>query len=187
MMTSLMPSVAAAALSSWPRTRPRSPPGTSAGSLIDPFSPCEAQSSTTRAPPLAARASVPPQASDSSSGCAKIARIVRPASGRSGEIVVLRAGTVALCVLYQAFVDRDILVDHAVDAEPLDGALPDTAPVEVEDARQLVGHLLEILEHQAGHAVVHDLPHRAAIERGHRCAARHRLGEHQPERLARLD
>src|SRR5580704_4223665 len=142
-----MPSAAAAARSSAARTRPRSPSsGTSPGSLIAPFSPCDAQSSTTRAPPLAARASVPPQASDSSSGCAKIARIVRPASGRSGEAGELRAGTVPLCVRHQSFVDRDVLVDHAVDPEPLDGALPDAAPVEVEDARQLVGHLFEVLE-----------------------------------------
>ena len=43
-----------------------------AGSLTDRASPCDAHITTTRQPASASRASVPPHASDSSSGCAKM-------------------------------------------------------------------------------------------------------------------
>ena len=46
----------------------------------------------------------------------------------------------------------------------------------------LADHLFDVAEHPAGDAIVHDLPHGAAVQRGHRRAARHRLGEDQAER-----
>src|SRR5690349_18671490 len=105
-----MPSTLAASCSSQARTLARSDPATSAGSPTVPFSPRDAQSRTTRAPASARRASVPPHASDSSSGCAKIARIVRPEKSGSAD---------------DALIDRDVLVHHALDTEPLDRALVD--------------------------------------------------------------
>src|SRR5450759_2982189 len=165
-MTSATPSTAAASRSSRVRTSPRSPSGTSEGSLIEPASPREAHSTMTRAPASARRASVPPHASDSSSGCAKIPRTVRPARGRASS---------ATMRLHDPTVDGDVFIDHASGAEARDGALAHAPAIEVEDARQLVDHLLEVLEDQAGDAFVHDLPHGAAIEGGDRRAARHRL------------
>src|SRR5881397_3969009 len=154
MATSETPSTAAASRSSLVRTRPRSPSGTRAASLIDPRSPRVAHSSTMLAPASAARASVPPQASDSSSGCAKTARIVRPASGRSTTML-----------LHDALIDRDVLVDHAGRAEPRDGPVPDAPTIQIEHTRQLVHHLLEVGEHDPGHAVVDYFTNRATIER----------------------
>src|SRR5262245_57080694 len=180
MITSATPSTAAASRSSRSRTRPRSPSGTSAGSLIEPASPRDAHSSTTRAPASARRASVPPHASDSSSGCAKIPSTVRPARGGPSR---LPSGTTAL---HETRVRVEIAVDHPLDAEAFDRALADTAPIEIEHARQLVGHLLEVLEDHPGHPMIHDFTDRALVERGDRRAAGHRLGEHQPERLASL-
>ena len=153
---------------------------TSAGSLTDPRSPREAHSSTTRAPASASRASVPPHASDSSSGCAKTARTVRPTTPSDQ----LSSATVRLDDL---LVDRHVLVDHALDAEARDGALADAPAIEREHARQAGRHLVEVVEDDAGDAVVDDLADGAAIERGDRRAAGHRFGEHQPERLARLN
>src|SRR5438132_4708756 len=138
------------------RTRPRSPSGTRDGSQIDPRSPRVAQSSTTFAPASAARASVPPHASDSSSGCAKTPRIVRPASwpGGSGfrrtfasslRTRLTRRGD-------EPAVDGDVFVDHALDSEACHGAIANPAAVEIEHARQLVDHVLQVLEHSAGDA-----------------------------------
>src|ERR1019366_368745 len=177
-MTSATPSTVAASRSSRTRTTPRSPSGTSAGSLIEPASPCEAQTMTTRAPASASRASVPPQASDSSSGWAKIPSTVRPSSGRKRS---------AMMRLHDPLVYGDVFVDHPARPEPRDRALVHAAAIEVEDARQVVDHLLEVLKDHAGDALVHHFAHRAAIERGDRRAARHRLGQHQAERLARLN
>src|SRR5262252_1298949 len=181
MITSATPSTAAASRSSRSRTPPRSPSGTSEGSLIDPASPRDAQSSTTRAPESASFASVPPQASDSSSGCAKIPSTVRPASGRCS---MLPSGTTTL---HETRVHVDVAVDHPLDAEARDRALANPAPIEVEHARQLVGHLLEVLEDHPGHPMIDDFTDGTAIEGGDRRSAGHRLGEHEPERLARLD
>ena len=69
---------AAASRSSCGADAPESPSRAGRRSLTDPRSPRDAHSSTTRAPASASRASVPPQASDSSSGWAKTARMVRP-------------------------------------------------------------------------------------------------------------
>src|SRR5947208_5573225 len=149
-----MPSTAAASASSRVRTPARSPSGTSAGSLIDPDSPRDPQRSTTRAPASASRASVPPHASDSSSGCAKTARTVRPASGRSTTML-----------LHDTKIDRDVLFDHAGRAEPRDGPLADAPTIQIEQTRQLVHHLLEVGEHHPGHAVVDYFTNRATIER----------------------
>src|SRR5262249_45905240 len=162
MITSATPSTAAASRSSRARTPPRSPSGTSAGSLTDPASPCVAHSSTTRAPAWASRASVPPQASDSSSGCGKTPRTVRPASGRRSA---LASGTMTL---HQPRVHLDVAVDHPLDAEASDGALADAMTIEIEHPRQLVGHLFEVLEDHPGHPMVDDFAHRAAIEGGDR-------------------
>src|SRR5581483_11674278 len=152
------PRTAAASLSSCERTAPRSLPSRSDGSATDPRSPREAHRSTTRAPPSASRASVPPQASDSSSGWAKTARTVRPASDRPGSAA---AGTMGL---HDSAVDGDVLADHARDAEPLDGAIAHPAAVERQHARQVRGHLLQIAEHDPGHAVVDEFAHGAAVE-----------------------
>src|SRR6266851_7425834 len=132
-----MPSTAAASRSSRARTTPRLPSGTSAGSLIEPASPCDAHSRITLAPASASRASVPPQASDSSSGCAKMPSTVRPARERRLSATV---------GLHDPGVDGDILVDHACRAETGDGAIAHATAIEIEDARQVVGHLLEALE-----------------------------------------
>src|SRR5207344_515596 len=135
-MTSAAPRTAQASLSSLTRTRPRSPSGTSAGSLHDPASPCDAHTITTRQPASARRASVPPQASDSSSGWAKMPSTVRPASGSAA----LGSGTMGL---HDPVVDGDVLVDHAPGAEPRDRALVHPAAIEVEHARQSADHFLE--------------------------------------------
>src|SRR4051794_4563615 len=181
-MTSAQPSTAAASRSSRTRTVPRSPSGTSAGSLIDPASPCEAQTITTRQPASASRASVPPQASDSSSGWAKMPSTVRPARG-SG----LASGASGTVGLHDPGVDGDVFVDHALGAEAGDRALVHAASIEIEDARQTAHHRLEVVEDQSGHALVDDFADRAAVEGDHWRAAGHCFGEHQPERLARLD
>src|SRR5215467_11060212 len=118
-----MPSTAAASRSSRVRTWPRSPSGTSVGSLIDPDSPREAHITTTRAPASASRASVPPQASDSSSGCAKIARIARPAKSTDSGMRP---------PFDDVLVHGHVLVDHALDAEPFDGALANAPAIQAE-------------------------------------------------------
>src|SRR6185503_13649409 len=163
-MTSATPSTDAASRSSVTRTAPRSPSGTSAGSLIDPDSPREPQSSTTRAPASASRASVPPHASDSSSGCAKTASTVRPAAALSGTVR-----------LHDAPVNGEVFVGHPPGAEPGDRALANDAAIEIEDAGQLVCHLLEILVHDSGDTVVDDFAHGAFVERGDGRSACHRL------------
>src|SRR5712691_13559136 len=173
-----MPSTAAASRSSRARTAPRFPSGTSAGSLIEPASPCDAHSRITLAPASASRASVPPQASDSSSGCAKMPSTVRPArESRLSATVGLR----------DLGVDGHIIVDHACRAEPGDGALVHATAIEIEDPRQIVGHLLEIVENHSGDAFFDDLSNGAAIEGGDRRAAGHRLRQDEAERLARLN
>src|SRR5206468_48833 len=114
------------------------------------------------APASAARASVPPQATDSSSGCAKTARIVRPA--RPGVSV----STLVIAPLHEPPIDGDILIDHAPRAEARDRPSADAAAIEIEDARELVRHLLEILEDEAGHSLVHHFADRATVECGDR-------------------
>src|SRR5262245_36333203 len=178
-MTSAMPRTAAASCSSRVRTPARSPSGTSAGSLTEPRSPRDAHISTTRAPASERRASVPPQASDSSSGCAKTARTVRPSRWRSA--LRFTAG------LHETIVDRDVFLDHAPGAEACHRALVDALAIEIEHTSEVVDHLLEILEDDAGDPVVDHFPYRAAIERGDRRAAGHRFGQDQAERLTRLD
>src|SRR3954469_22012573 len=162
-MTSATPSTAAASRSSRTRTCPRSPSGTSAGSLIDPASPCDAQTITTRQPASERRASVPPQASDSSSGWAKMASTVRPARGSAA----LASGTMGL---HDPGVDGDVLVHHPLGTEPGNGLLVHAAAIEVEHAGQSVSHLLEIVEDEAGDPLVDHFSDGAAIERDHRGA-----------------
>src|SRR5439155_5250026 len=147
-MRSAMPSTRAASCSSSVRTRARLPSGTSAGSLTDPFSPREAHINTTRAPASDSRASVPPQASDSSSGCAKTASTVRPASERESS---------ATMRLHESTVHVDVLVHHACGAEPRHGAIVHARAIEIEHTLQLVHHLLQVFEHDAGDAIVDDL------------------------------
>src|SRR6185503_1495418 len=131
------------------RTPARSPSGTRDGSLIDPRSPREAQSSTTFTPPSASRAIVPPQVSDSSSGWANTIRTVG-ASTASGTMR-----------LDHAFVDREVAVHHSGDAESRHRLRVDPPPIQIEHPRQLVDHLFEIVEDEAGHAVVDDFTHGA--------------------------
>src|SRR5258707_6676602 len=125
-----MQSTAGAARSSLTRTAPRSPRETSAGSLIEPDSPRDAHMSTMRAPASAARASVPPQASDSSSGCAKTARIVRPASESA-------VGTMRLD---HTAVDGLVLLGHPFRAETRERLLAHLLPVQLEQPRHPLGH-----------------------------------------------
>ena len=76
---------------------------------------------------------------------------------------------------------------HAHRAEAGDAAVAHALAVEREDPRQPLLHRRFGREHEAGHAVLDDFTHGAAIERGDRCTARHRLGEHQSERFTGLD
>src|SRR5712692_7319604 len=181
-----MPRTLAASRNSRVRTEPRSPFGASAGSLVEPASPREAQKTTTRAPASEARANVPPHASDSSSGCAKTPRMVRPVrfAAARGSRRSSGAGTTGL---EHMTVYRFVFGSHAFKSETCEGPLADTAPIELEDPRQSGRHLFHVLEHEAGDALVHDLSHGAAIESGHRRAAGHRLNEHEPERLRLLN
>src|SRR5947209_10858941 len=128
---------------------------------------------TTRTPASASRASVPPHISDSSSGWANTARTER---ARASDGVALPSA--CLMPLDDAPVDVDALADHPRRAESGDRALADAPAIEIEDARQLVRHLLEIVVHDPRDAVVDHLADGAAIERRHRRAAGHRLGEH---------
>src|SRR4051812_40342913 len=147
-----MPRIRAAACSSRERMQGRSPSDRSARSLTAPFSPREAHSSTTRAPPSARRASVPPHAMDSSSGWAKTARMVRPAkSGASG--------------LEDALIDGDVLTYHSIDTEPRHRAFADAPAIKTERTRQVFHHLAKIAEDEARHPVVDHLAHSAEIER----------------------
>src|SRR5262249_50524865 len=182
-ITSATPRTAAAALSSRARTRPRSPSGTSAGSLIDPASPRDAHSRITRTPASDSRAIVPPHASDSSSGCANTQSTVRPASGRSVSEFV----STATAGSDDVRVDVDVFVDHACGAETLDRARAHAAAGQGGHARQIVGHLFEIVEDHPPDSPGPHFPHGAAIERGDGRAARHGLGEDEPEGLARLN
>src|SRR5206468_10813065 len=104
--------------------RPRSPSGRSAGSPTAPFLPRGAHSTATPAPASERRASVPPHASDSSSGWAKTARTSWPASSFSD-----------MAGLRNIVIDALVLPDHPIDAKPRDGALADAEAIEREDAR----------------------------------------------------
>src|SRR5215471_13293404 len=168
-----MPSTLAASYSSRARTAARSWPSSSARSLIDPFSPRDAQISTTRAPASASRASVPPHAIDSSSGCANTTRNVRPA--RSGALG-----------LNDALIDGHVFVDHSTDAEAFHRPFANHTAVECEDPAEILDHLAEIAEDHAGHAVIDDLANSAKIQRNDRRPARHGFGEYETERLACL-
>src|SRR3954470_24766960 len=120
-ITSEIPRIAAASRSSRVRTSARSPSASSAGSLTDPDSPRDPHISTTRTPASDSRASVPPHASDSSSGWAKIARtVLRALSGTMG--------------LHEPGVYGDVLVDHPLDAEACDGAVVHALAIEREHA-----------------------------------------------------
>src|SRR5262249_16692889 len=147
-MTSATPSTSAASWNSRTRTAPRSPAVTSDGSLIDPRSPRDPHMSTTRTPASAKRANVPPHISDSSSGCANTASTVRIGAL---EVALLSA---AMVILDDAPIDLQVLVDHPRRAEARDRALADAPAIEIEDARQLVRHLLQVLEHDSGHPIV---------------------------------
>src|SRR5882724_1789156 len=144
--TSATPSSRAATPSSRTRTRPRS--GTTDGSLDEPASPLEAQTTTTRAPASAARARVPPQASDSSSGCAKIASTVRPSRHRSG------AGTVRLD---EPLIDRFVTGHHPLDGELGHGVRVHAPPIEIEDAGKAGYQLIQRAEREAGQTFIDDL------------------------------
>src|SRR5262245_40009277 len=179
MINSLRPSVAAASWSSRARTRPRSAFWT--GLLNPPSSPCDAHRSTTRTPASDSRASVPPQASDSSSGWAKMARTVRPL--RTDPL----AGDRSMMRLHELLVRGHVLVHHAVRPEASSGVFANSPAVEVEHAAQPVGHLLQILEDHSRDPVVNDFANRAAIEGRDWRSTRHGLGQDETERLRRLN
>src|SRR5580765_6243324 len=178
MITSATPRIRAASRSSRVRALARSSPATREPSLQEPRSPREAQITTTRAPASERRASVPPQASDSSSGWAKTARTVRPEkSGASG----MRPSS------DDALIDLEVPVDHAFHAESRDGSLADAPAIQTEYSRKPVGHLIEIAEDHAGDRVVHHFSHGAAVQRGHRSTAGHGFRQHQAKRFSRLN
>src|SRR4029450_758779 len=85
-----------------------------------------------------------------------------------------------------SIVDGDVLVDHAIDTEPGNRASAHLTPVEIEHTREPIRHGFQVVEHDTGAAVFHDLAHGAAIESGDGCPAGHRLGQDETERLARL-
>src|SRR6187200_908104 len=99
----------------------------------------------TRTPASASRASVPPHASDSSSGCAKTAR--------TGRLLL------ATMCIHDPAVDADIFIDHAVGPEARHRMLPHSTPIEREHPRQRGHHLVEVLDDEAGDAVVDHLAH----------------------------
>src|SRR4030095_8220775 len=86
-----------------------------------------------------------------------------------------------------SIVDGDVLVNHAIDAEPGNCASAHLPPVEVANAPESIRHGFQVVEHDTSDAVVHDLAHGAAVESGDGCPARHRLGQDQTARLARTD
>src|SRR5262245_3250024 len=147
-----MPRIVAASSSSFVLTRPRLSSGTSVGSLMDPRPPLDAQMSTTRAPASARRASVPPHASDSSSGCAKIARTVRPASVASVPATLASSKGVI-----QLFVFRD----HPLDTEARDGMLANAASTEGHRTWEVGHHSIETVRDDAGDTVVYDFTNRS--------------------------
>src|SRR5262245_50302167 len=159
----------------------RSPSATSVGSLMKPRSTRDAHTSTVCAPRSANRASVPPHASDSSSGWAKTARIVRP-SKLSGS-----PGVCATVSLHEVAVNGHVFLDHAIAPELGNGALTDARAIDAKHARQTTHHLLQIVEHHAGQAFVHHFAHSAAVECGHGRTAGHRLCQDEPERFAFLN
>src|SRR5438477_9106290 len=101
---------------------------------MEPASPRDAHSSTTRTPASASRASVPPHASDSSSGWAKTASTVRPARP------VGSSGTRATVRLHDPFVHGDVFIHHPRDAKPLHRPLVDAPAVEGQHPTELIGH-----------------------------------------------
>src|SRR5438876_9583832 len=107
---------------------------------MKPRSPRDAHSRTVDAPRSANRANVPPHASDSSSGWAKTARIVRPA--RLG----VSRGVHATVSLHKTPVNGHVLVHHAVAAEPGDRALTHTPTIDREHVRQTVHHFVQAAE-----------------------------------------
>src|SRR4029453_15069022 len=85
-----------------------------------------------------------------------------------------------------SIVDGGVLVDHAIDTEPGNRASAHLTPVEIEHTREPIRHGFQVVEHDTGDAVFHDLAHGAAIESGDGCPAGHRLGQDETERLPRL-
>src|SRR5439155_25316972 len=117
-----MRSTPAASRNSRVRTAPRSPFDASAGSPVEPASPRDAQKTTTRAPASEARARVPPHASDSSSGCAKTPRMVRPARLAEARSARLSSGA-GTTGLEHMTVYRFVFGGHAFKSETREGLL----------------------------------------------------------------
>ena len=140
------------------------------------------RAATTRAPSSASRASVPPHASDSSSGCANTARTVRPERHRSLSLPWPRE-------LARGSGDRPLRIRRPSDrrrtARPTRSWTRRRSSANTRSSPATMSSRSR--KHDAGHVVVHDLAHRAAVERRHRRAARHRFGQHEAERFARLN
>ena len=84
----------------------------------------------------------------------------------------------------QALVDRDVLVDHALRAEPRDPRSRTRRRSSANTAPARLHRVFEIAEHMPVTPSSTTSRTGAAVERRHRRAAGHRFGEHQPERLA---
>src|SRR5213076_3287827 len=110
----------------------------------------------------------------------------RPARLGSPGMLALRSGFVT-ARLHEPSIHGHVLIHHPLDAEARDRPFTDAPAIQFEHARQIVDHLFEIGEDASRNAFVHDLADGSAIERSDWSAARHRFGEDEPERLARLN
>src|SRR6478609_6460327 len=164
-MTSCTPSAAAAAVSSQARARPSTSSRPVRSALS---SPCVAHMMTTRA-------------SDSSSGCAKTASTTCPS--KAGAAVATSACSP---LVDDAPEGVDVAVDHRHDAKSTDRFGVNVSAIQGQHSREAVHHRVNVAEHAAGHAIVHELADGAAIERRDRRAARHRFRKNEPERLTGL-
>src|SRR4051812_18655737 len=178
MMTSRAPSAAAASLSSAARVRASAASRPVRSALS---SPCVAHMMTTRAPESTRRASVPPQASDSSSGCAKTASTTCPSKACAAV-----ATSACAPLIDDAPEGVDVPVDHRHDAKAPDRFCADVSAIQGQHPREAVHHRVDVAEYAAGHSIVHELADGAAIERCDGRAARHCFRENEPERLAGL-
>ena len=88
---------------------------------------------------------------------------------------------------HQLAIDREIIERHALRREVLLEVPADSGARQMRQAIDRADRAGFVLDDEAGDAVGDHLRHRAAIERDHRRAARHRLDHHQAERLRPVD
>jgi len=81
----------------------------------------------------------------------------------------------------------DVLIDHAVTAESLDGDVVNLSPVEFTDSLDCRGRRFGVSHQRAGRAIDDELRHGASVESDHRGTTHHGLGNREPERLVEVD